>query len=126
MAALLKEDLIKILTTAGVALRGDELKDELLEIAEAHKLVVDGAGVPSGDGPAADSSTETQTSVTEPAEAATAIAKKGAHTRTVFHLHNIVVKTREFSEAEHGENWQDIVEEFAKSNAKKIRSREDL
>lgn len=51
---------------------------------------------------------------------------KGAVTRVVFHLNDVVVKQREFSEAVHGADFLSIADSFAESNARRIRSREDL
>lgn len=47
-------------------------------------------------------------------------------TRVIFRLKDVVVKSREFSEAVHGADFLSIADQFAASNARKILSREDL
>ena len=44
----------------------------------------------------------------------------------VFHLNEKVIKTRGFSADEHGKDWQDVAEEFHKTNEKKVLKREIL
>lgn len=119
MAAPTKAELIEALTKLNVTLTGEETVAELKTLIETNaEQVTD---------PDTVADLQKDPAAQEAAAAGKATAKKkGDVTRIVFHLNNIVTKTREFSQEVHGDEWQDIAEEFAVSNAKKIRSREDL
>lgn len=50
----------------------------------------------------------------------------GGISAVVFSLNDVVTRTRTFDAATHGENFLAIADEFARSNARKIKSREDV
>lgn len=49
--------------------------------------------------------------------------KKSAKSKVIFHLQNHPLKTREFSEEVHGENFNELADEFHKSNVAKVSKR---
>lgn len=112
MATLTKPELIEALQKMGVELTGQETVADLKELIAKNSNET----TPRGEG------------VTlEQADAqAVADGSKVITNGVRFHLHNIVTKHRDFTPAEHGENWQEVAAEFEKNNAKKIRSKQDL
>lgn len=112
-------EIIDILTKAGIKLTGEEKRPELDELLAKHELTLNASLHPTGG--TAPAGTDSAPPLNTDAN-----ASKSNVTNVVFTLNDKVIRQRVFSLADHGEDFLSIADQFAQSNAKKIRSREDL